>query len=578
MRRFTQLFAEMDRTTRSSEKLAAMVRYFREAATHDAAWALYFLSGRKLKRLTNWRVMDDAIRAETNLPEWLVGASYEAVGDGAEMMALLYPHEPEHAGGLDEPLHEVVAKRLLVLRSMADPSAQRDAIRASWRVMTQAQRLVFNKLLTGAFRVGVAQTSIVKALAEVAGVSPAVMAHRFAGDWQPTSESFLALIRGVQVEDTQAKPQAASGWADVAQPYPFLLGYPLEGDVADLGDIHQWQIEWKYDGLRAQVIRRRGATIIWSRGEELITSAFPEIADAAAHLPDGTVLDGEIAAWEHDRPLPFALLQRRINRKQVEAALWTDVPVMFIAFDVLEHAGADVRDKPLRERRMLLERLIGTLPEGAAMRASPLVSVSTWDELARLREESRLRSVEGVLLKRRDSVYAVGRRKGDWWKWKIDPYTVDAVLIYAQGGSGRRSGLFTDYTFGVWDESKAGTGRELVPVAKAYSGLTDEEIRQVDRFIRQHTISKAGPVRIVKPELVFELAFEGIAESDRHRAKLALRFPRMHRWRTDKKPEEADTLEMLRTLLTSHVKGIHHGDHGGHGEEMKPQMDADERG
>jgi DNA ligase-1 len=567
MRRFTQLFTEMDRTTRSSEKLAAMVRYFHDAPAADAAWGLFFLSGRKVKRLPNWRVLDDAIRSETNLPEWLVGSAYEAVGDGAEMMALLYPHEPDDHEGIDESLSELVEKRLLPLRTMADPAKQRDAIRESWRVMTRHQRLVFNKLLTGAFRVGVAQTSIVKALAEVANVSPAVMAHRFAGDWEPTAARFRALIdghdEGDQARDgraTRASPQAAGGGrASGAQPYPFLLGYPLEGDVAELGELAQWQVEWKYDGIRAQVIHRAGlaSPIVWSRGEELIGPAFPEVVEVAAMLPAGTVLDGEIAAWENERALPFAMLQRRINRKQVEAALWVDVPVAFIAFDVLEFAGEDVREKPLRERRVMLESLIASLPSTSAMRASPLVSFSSWDELARLRLESRQRSVEGVMLKRLDSAYAVGRRKGDWWKWKIDPYTVDAVLIYAQGGSGRRSGLFTDYTFGVWDESSQ--TRELVPVAKAYSGLTDDEIKQVDRFIRQNTLSKHGSVRVVKPELVFELAFEGIQESDRHKAKLALRFPRMHRWRTDKKAEEADTLTTLRALLRAHVESGNHG-------------------
>jgi len=551
----------MDRTTRSSEKLAAMVRYFNDVPPEDAAWGLFFLSGRKVKRLPNWRVLDDAIRSETDLPEWLVGSSYEAVGDGAELMALLYPHEPADRDGVDEPLSELVEKRLLPLRTMADPVKQRDSIRQSWNVMTRDQRLVFNKLLTGAFRVGVAQTSIVKALAAVANVSPAVMAHRFAGDWEPTAARFRALLEEIENAEAGAEPRPAAH-ASGAQPYPFLLGYPLEGEIGALGDIDQWQVEWKYDGIRAQVIHRAGlaSPIVWSRGEELIGPAFSEIVEAAAMLPRGTVLDGEIAAWEHERALPFAMLQRRINRKQVEASLWIDVPVTFIAFDVLEFAGEDVREQPLRERRAMLESLIAALPSGSAVRASPPVLFASWDELARLRLESRQRSVEGVMLKRRDSAYAVGRRKGDWWKWKIDPYTVDAVLIYAQGGSGRRSGLFTDYTFGVWHESTGSSGgRELVPVAKAYSGLTDDEIKQVDRFIRQNTLSKHGSVRVVKPELVFELAFEGIAESDRHKARLALRFPRMHRWRTDKNAEEADTLATLRTLLRAQLEGRNHG-------------------
>lgn len=532
MRRFTQLFIETDRTKRTSEKIAAIERYFREVPPEDAAWALYFLSGRKLKRLIPSAILHETIARITQLPDWLISQSYESVGDFAETLALLYPDDDHPPAQL--ALHQLVQERLLRFRTIAEPQRQIELLTQTWSELDSIQRLVFNKLLNGNFRIGVAQTLIVRALANVANVSPAIMAQRFAGTWEPNAESFTQLLRG---GDSQPS----------TQPYPFLLGYPLDVPLEQLGPIDNWQIEWKYDGLRAQAMKRGRQILIWSRGEELITHSFPEIAQAAADLPDNIVLDGEILAWEDDHPLPFALLQRRINRKTVEATLWTDVPIAFVAFDVLEEDGVDIRHKPLSERRQRLEKILARLPQPSPIRLSPIVRVQSWNELQRHRDTARQEHVEGVLIKRLDGAYGVGRRKGDWWKWKVDPHTIDAVLIYAQGGSGRRSGLFTDYTFGVWGQSDG--KRELIPVAKAYSGLTDDEIRQVDRFIRRNTISKHGPVRVVKPELVFELAFQSVQESQRHKAGVAIRFPRMNRWRTDKKADEADTLETLRALL-----------------------------
>jgi DNA ligase-1 len=537
--RFTQLFCELDRTKRTGEKVAAIERYFGDAPPADAAWGLFFLSGRKIKRLIPSASLHTAIQQITGLPDWLISESYEAVGDFAETLALLFPDEAHSGEPLRLPLHEFVEQRMLGLRTIADPNMQIQSVKTTWRELRSDERLVFNKLLTGNFRVGVAQTLIVRALAKTAGVSQAVMAHRFAGQWQPDAESFLRLVHGGE-EGDQAQ-----------QPYPFYLGYPMDvplGQLADqLGSPLQWQAEWKYDGIRAQVIRR-DEVMIWSRGEELITPAFPEVASAAADLPLNTVLDGEILAWEADHPLPFGLLQRRINRKRVEPTLWTDVPVTFVAFDLLESGGIDIREQPLGQRRTMLESLIAALPAHAAIRTAPLIAFESWEELNDIRLRARELHVEGVMLKNRTGTYGASRKRGDWWKWKLDPYTIDAVLIYAQGGSGRRSGLFTDYTFGVWSDGASGQ-RELVPVAKAYSGLTDDEIRQVDRFIRNNVIAKHGPVRVVKPELVFELAFQGLQESTRHKAQVALRFPRMNRWRTDKKAEDADTLDTVRALL-----------------------------
>ena len=539
MLRFTALFTVLDRTKRTSEKLDALVRYFSEAPPEDAAWAMFFLSGRTLKRLLPRAVLRDAVEEATGLPRWLISASHESVGDFSETIALLLPSSAKGAHGAPSPpppLHVLVRDRLEALRDLP-PAQQKQMLIDTWSMLNPGACMIWNKLIMGNFRVGVSQTLLTNALAAAANVSPSIMAHRLAGAWSPTAEHFSQLM-------------AAQSEIDASrQPYPFLLGHPLQDPVESLGERSEWQIEWKYDGIRAQVIRRAGQVVIWSRGEELITPAYPEIADAANALPDGVVLDGEIVAWERDHPLPFTLLQRRLNRKSMEPRLFIDVPVMFIAFDMLELDGADLRGQPLRQRRAMLERELSRLAGDAAVRLAPILDATTWDDVAKLRCESRKRHVEGVMLKRLDGVYGVGRRSGDWWKWKIDPHTVDAVLIYAQGGSGRRAGVFTDYTFGVWDNE------ELVPVAKAYSGLTDDEIHQVDSFIRRNTIERHGPVRIVKPQLVFELAFEAIQPSGRHRAGLALRFPRMARWRTDKTPEDADTLDSLRELMRQVRRG-----------------------
>jgi DNA ligase 1 len=403
-------------------------------------------------------------------------------------------------------------------------------MREAWAEMDTTQRLVWNKLITGEFRIGVSQRLMTRALATVSGAEPALIAHRLMGDWSPSPEFFQSLI-------------APEGGASVhSRPYPFFLAHPLDRPAESLGDRRQWLAEWKWDGIRAQVIKRRGEVFIWSRGEELVSASFPELAAAAGDLPDGCALDGEILAWRNGAPLGFGVLQRRLGRKKAGPRILEEAPVALIVYDLLEYDGQDLRERPLAERRELLAALAGDLPD-TYIRLSPEVTAEGWTGLAEAMREARTRNVEGLMLKRRSSPYQVGRKRGDWWKWKIDPYRIDAVLIYAQPGHGRRSGLYTDYTFAVWQ------GDELVPVAKAYSGLTDEEIREVDRFIRTHTVERFGPVRAVKPELVFELAFEGIQPSARHKSGLAVRFPRIARRRTDKLPREADTLSTLQALL-----------------------------
>lgn len=525
MRRFAALYDAIDRTTSTNAKVAAMVAYFRSAPPADAAWAVFFLTGRRLKRLLPSASIWEWTLAATGLDEWLLEECYAVVGDGAETAALVLdqlPSEPVE----DLPLAEWVEQRILALRDL-EPADQQRQVTAWWRTLDRLQRFILLKLLTGELRVGVSQTLVVRALAQAADLPATTTAARLMGEWTPSPEWFQGLQARERTDD------------DLSRPYPFYLASPLEGDAAALGDPAQWMIEWKWDGIRAQLVRRAGTVHLWSRGEDLITHRFPEIVAAATNLPDGTVLDGEVLAFRDDRPLPFSALQQRIGRQKQVAQMARAVPVVFMTYDILEDRGEDIRAVPLAERR---RRLTALLP-GGTLRISPAVTAASWEELAALRQESRARGVEGFMLKRLSSAYGVGRRKGDWWKWKIDPFTIDAVLIYAQPGSGRRASLLTDYTFGVWDQG------ELVPIAKAYSGLSNEEIAELDRWIRRHTRERFGPVRHVEPVHVFELGFEGIARSSRHRSGVAVRFPRMLRWRKDKPAAEADTLDTVRRLL-----------------------------
>ncbi len=526
MKAFTELYAALDETTRTNAKVAAMAGYFAAAPPADAAWAAHFLSGNRPKRLIPARRLAGWAGERAGVPEWLFGECHQAVGDLAETVALLLDGGPGAGGSLAHWVEE----RLLALRGL-DEEAQRAAVVAAWSELDGRQIFVWNKLITGAFRVGVSRRLVLRALARATDIDAATLAHRLMGGWRPSADAWRRLI----APDTRD--------ADLSRPYPFCLAHPLAGEPDELGEVDAWQAEWKWDGIRAQLIRRSGQVFLWSRGEELVTDRFPELAEAGRLLPDGTALDGELVAWRDGAPLPFGELQRRIGRKQLGRRILDEVPAALVAYDLLEDGGEDARGLPLDERRRRLEKLVAGLPANQVLRLSPTVDADGWQELAARRDEARRRGAEGLMLKRRDSPYGVGRQRGAWWKWKVDPYTVDAVLLYAQRGHGRRASLYTDYTFAVWD------GDALVPFAKAYSGLTDAEIRQVDRFVRRHTRERFGPVRSVEPRLVFELAFEGISRSTRHKSGVAVRFPRMARWRRDKKAEAADTLETVKGLL-----------------------------
>ncbi len=555
MKAFADLYTRLDATTSSNSKLAALQDYFRGATAADAAWAVYFLAGGRPRRVVPTKLLRELAVQSSGLSDWLFEESYEAVGDLAETITLLLPLSG-HAS--TEGLALWVQERLLPLRAVP-PDQMVHTLLPLLHQLDRAGQLVFIKLITGSFRVGVSRLLVTRALAALSGIDAKRIAQRMVGytdiSARPTAALYDRLIAPASdnAQDTR----------DPGQPYPFFLAHALQADSAafdaQLGSPALWQIEWKWDGIRAQLVKREGQIWIWSRGEELVTERFPELAALAAHVPDGTVLDGEIVVWKDAQVQPFALLQQRIGRKTLGAKLLAQVPVALLAYDLLEWQGADLRQAPQSKRREQLETLI-SLCDQPQLQLSALLHGATWADLARQREKARSLGVEGLMLKHKTAHYGVGRTKdvGVWWKWKIDPYTVDAVLIYAQAGHGRRASLYTDFTFAVWDAPGDVAGRKLVPFAKAYSGLTDVEMRQVDAIIRKTTVEKFGPVRSVTPTLVFELGFEGIALSARHKSGIAVRFPRMLRWRQDKPLAEADTLESLRALLpvSSHMEAV----------------------
>ena len=532
MKAFARLYIALDSSTRTNDKVAALADYFSAAHPGDACWAAYFLTGNRPRQAVPARKLHEYAAEAAGLPLWLFEESYDVVGDLAETIALMLP-PPAEVSSI--PLHDWIVARLLPLRRL-DDAQKKVAVFSYWNELDLGERFVFNKLLTGGFRVGVSQLLVVRALAQISSVDAKVISHRLAGDWQPTAENYATLI------------STATASFDISKPYPFFLAHPLEGEPKTLGDIGDWQAEWKWDGIRAQLVKRQGEVFLWSRGDELVSPQFPELLVAAAPLDD-CVLDGEILPYKDGAVMPFAALQKRLGRKNPGKKILADTPVIFVAYDVLESARTDLRDLPLHERRAKLHQLVYSIPHNTVLQLSDIVRAPSWATLAIAREESRQRGTEGLMLKRRDSLYGVGRVKanGGWWKWKVAPMTVDAVLVYAQRGHGKRASLYSDYTFAIWKTN--GEQKELVPFAKAYSGLSNDEIATVDAFIRKNTLEKFGPVRTVKPQLVFELGFEGIQRSNRHKSGVAVRFPRMLRMRMDKKIEDADSLDSILHLL-----------------------------
>ncbi|MDP9174604.1 MAG: ATP-dependent DNA ligase [Planctomycetota bacterium] len=530
---FAELYAQLDATTRTSEKVDALKSYFQTAPPHDAAWAAFLLLGRKFGRTASSRLIRQWAAEVTGFAPWLIEECNHVAGDFSETLSLLLP--PSRVP--DAPaLHEVIEDHLIPLAS-TPVTGQKHIILGLWDRLHSRERYVLHKFLGGEFRVGVSRLLVIRALAELAGVERAVMTHRLTGNFQPSAETFAKIMSSDSSADT----------IDPLLPYPFMLANALDRPTTDLGDPSHWLLEWKWDGIRAQLIRRDGRASLWSRGEEMIAGAFPDLIQNAALLPPGTVLDGEILAWNEQSlcPLPFSALQKRLNRKNVELTFWPDMPLVFMIFDLLESEGTDVRSQPLLARRQLLTSL--PLAQTSMLRVSGAVAVVDWNELPPLIDQSRSKRVEGLMLKRWDSPYLAGRPVGPWWKFKVQPFTIDAILVAAQPGRGRRAGLLTDYTFAVPDPSG-----KLVTICKAYSGLTDDELIEVDRYVRKVSRERFGPVYSVPPERVYEIGFEAIQASDRHKSGIALRFPRILRQRADKAPAQADTVESVRKMLNDY--------------------------
>ncbi len=531
MKAFSELYTAIDETTKTNAKIDALIRYFSTANEKDAIWCVAFLSGRRPRRTIRSGELKYWCLELSGIPEWLFFESYSIVGDLSETITLILPPAETHR-------HVLLSETVQMLKELENKSDEekKEFIQSTWKQLSTPERFIFNKLITGSFRIGVSQQLVVKALAKQYHLEENIVSHRLTGNWNPEMTTLQELLFSDNANDDHSKP------------YPFYLAYQLEQAPEELGELSGWQIERKYDGIRGQIIVRDNQLFVWSRGEDLITEKFPEFACLVELLPTGTVLDGEILPVKDKKPLPFHLMQTRISRKNITKKALLDAPLVMMCYDLLELEGADLRSQPLAERRKKLEELLTLAGEKSGsppLLLSPVLTCNSWEEVKTERMKSRDFLCEGLMLKRKESIYESGRRRGNWWKWKVDALTVDGVLIYAQRGSGRRANLYTDYTFAIWD------GDELVPFTKAYSGLTDKELLQMDAWIKKNTIDKFGPVRSVIAEQVFEIAFEGIQPSPRHKSGIALRFPRIARWRKDKGVKEANTKQDLLQLIDS---------------------------
>ncbi len=550
MKQFAQLIKTLDGTNKTNVKVEALSQYFKAANDEDKVWTIAILSHRRPPRPVNTTLLRSWAAELSNIPMWLFEESYHIVGDLAETIALVVPSSEK---GTEKSLTAFL-QEMIALKQKTEEEKKKYLFQ-HWSVLDYYERFVFNKLITGSFRIGVSQKLMTRALSKATGIEEDILAYKLMGNWDPNEISFRDLVLVEKESDYLSKP------------YPFFLAYAVEDDISDLGDISKWSAEHKWDGIRSQVILRNDEIFIWSRGEELVTDKYPEFKAFVGVIPNGTVLDGELLPYPKGEIGTFKDLQTRIGRKNISKSLLEKIPVKLKVYDILEWQGKDIRNKTYLERRKILESLISTTLNHRVDESSrgdtsynelPLLlsqrmQFDSWDDVAEERKLSREKHSEGLMLKRNDSTYQVGRKKGGWWKWKVDPLTIDAVLTYAMRGHGRRSNLFTDYTFALWDENEAGE-KELVTFAKAYSGLTDKEFRQVDAWIKKNTLDRFGPVRSVTPQHVFEIAFEGIAPSKRHKSGVATRFPRILRWRKDKKIEDANTLDELKALIPSKAK------------------------
>lgn len=531
MKSFANLFSEIDASTKTRAKVKALEKYFTHAPDQDKLWTIALFSHKRPKRTISTTLLRTWAAEVAKIPTWLFEESYHVVGDLAESISLMVYDGTYFAS--DKTLTNWI-NNIQKQRDKEEEEKKEFVIKA-WKELNQKEIFLFNKLITGGFRVGVSQKLITKALAKVLNQEENQIAHRLMGNWSPDTTTFESLLIDENIH------------ADLSKPYPFYLAYAIEEDPASLGPISDWQAEYKWDGIRSQIIKRSNEVFLWSRGEELVTDSYPEFTSLKEVAQDGFTIDGELLVIKEGEIQSFNILQKRLGRKKVSKKMLSEYPCAILAYDLLEYEGEDIRNHHLNNRRTLLKELIQKWQSESLdipIIFSDSIDFESWEQLKSIRSTSREKHAEGLMLKHVNGVYKIGRKKGEWWKWKVDPLTIDAVMLYAQRGHGRRSNLYSDFTFAVWNEAG-----NLIPFAKAYSGLTDKEFGEITKFVNQNTIERFGPVRSVKPELVFEIAFEGINESKRHKSGVALRFPRIKRWRKDKPASEADTLENLKSLL-----------------------------
>lgn len=525
MKEFIDLYRIIDQTSSINNKIDALVTYFNKVNDEDKLWTIALFTSRRPPRAVTTNLLRQWAAELAELPLWLFEDTYHIVGDLAETISLVVPkNESNNCASLTSIINE-----LIELKPKTE-SEKKFYIIHKWSSLNTDERFIFNKILTGGFRLGVSQKTITRALSKFLNIEQKVISHRLMGNWIPGTTTFKALI----LEPSEGE--------DESKPYPFYLAHALDKSVEKLGNDDDWTAEWKWDGIRGQLIKRQGKIYVWSRGEDLVTEKFPEFKVLSESDQNNFVIDGEIIPLVNGIPLPFQSLQTRLGRKSISKKQLKEVPIHLIAYDLLEIDGIDIRNEPLWHRRKLLEKLIHNINSPVLLFSEEL-RFANWNSLSELRQQSRINHAEGIMIKKKSSTYGVGRQKGAWWKWKVDPLEIDAVMLYAQRGHGRRANLYTDFTFAVKD------GENLVPFAKAYSGLTDEEFRAITAFVRKNTIEKFGPVVSVIPELVFTLAFEGISESKRHKSGVALRFPRINRWRKDKSVDDIDTIQTLKSML-----------------------------
>ncbi len=528
MKAFAELLDRLIYTPARNGKLALMSRYFREVPDPDRGWALASLTGALSIASAKAAMIRGLIASRTD-PD-LFALSYDYVGDLAETCALLWPEPPDAAAAATPPRLGEVVETLRKAGRIETP-----ALVARWLDRLDATgRWTLLKLITGGLRVGVSARLAKTALAEGFGKPLAEIEELWPALAAPYADLFAWLENRAPRPDPEATPRFR----------PFMLSHALD-DPGDLGDA-AWQVEWKWDGTRVQLVAQHGRKILFSRAGEDISAAFPDLlAGIAVH----GVIDGELLVGTPGRePEPFNRLQQRLNRKSAAAKLMADHPAFLRAYDLLFDGTEDIRELPLDRRRARLEAVVAA-HRGERLDLSETLAMSGADELGRLQAQARALGREGLMLKRRDSRYEAGRVKGLWYKWKRDPLSADAVLMYAQRGHGKRSSFYSDYTFGVWRAD------ELVPVGKAYFGFTDEELLLLDRWVREHTVQRFGPVREVAKELVLEVAFDSIHPSTRHKSGLAMRFPRVARIRWDKPAAEADRIETLLALVEAAPTG-----------------------